>query len=163
MCIRDRISTNAMTVAMVRCARRKVMLDLLRHELAQQSAWSNKQDANKDGESNAVPQVGVDRRRKRLRDAHDIRAEHGAGDVADAAEHGGDEGFDPRPYAQEWGCQHTVGRAIQDAAGACQCRTHDEGHTDDDVDVDAHEAGCRLVECYRAHLLTDERLVHEPE
>src|SRR5450759_1100416 len=152
-----------MIVAMVRCARIKVMSDLLRHELAQQTAWSNKQDANKDGESDAVSQVGVDRRRKCLRDAHNVCAEYGARDVADAAKNRGDERFQARPYAQERGCQHAIGRAVQDAAGACQRRTHDEGRTDDDVDVDAHEAGCRFVECHGAHLLADEGLVDKPE
>src|SRR5450830_858746 len=134
-----------MTVAMVRCVRTNVMSDLLRHELAQQATWFHQEDANKDGESDAVPQVGVDRRRKRLRDAHDVCAEHGAGDVADAAKNRCDERFQAWPYAQEWGCQHTIGRAVQDTAGACQRRSHDEGRANDDVDVDTHETGCWFV------------------
>src|SRR5450756_2009647 len=131
-----------MIVAMVRCVRTNVMSDLLRHELAQQAAWSNKQDANEDGESDAVPQVGVDRRRKRLRDAHDVCAEHGPGDVANTAQDRCDERLEAWPYAEERGCQHAIGRAVQDAAGACERRAYDEGRTNDAVSythLRAHE------------------------
>src|SRR5664280_2689916 len=156
-------STNAMIVVKVRCVRKNAISDLLRHELAQQAARSNKQYGNKDDERDTITQVGVDRCRKRLRDAHDIGTEHSAGDVTDATQDRCDERFHTRPYSQERGRQHTVSRAVQDAAGAGQRRAHDERRADDNVDVDAHEAGGRLVERYCAHLLTHERLVDKPE
>src|SRR6202171_6388015 len=70
---------------------------LRRQLLAEQSARPEDERQDQDREHRHFgPLVGDAPRRHRLDDADDEAAEHRARDVADAAEHGGGEGLQPR-------------------------------------------------------------------
>src|SRR5262249_26619845 len=74
---------------------------------------------------------------------HDA-AQHSAGNVADATEHGRREGLQARNEARV-GVDEAVLHSEQHAGGTTHCATDQERQRDDPVDVDAHEAGRRLI------------------
>ena len=84
-----------------------------------------------------------------LDEADQHAAEHGAGQVADAAEHSGGEGdqaeLDAGVVVVVWVCTY------MSAGGAGQRAAEGEGERDGPVDVDAHQPGAVLVLGHRPH------------
>ena len=102
--------------------------------------------SDQDHEGDDVGPLDADVRERRdqvLDDAEQQAADHGAADVADAAEHGGRERLDAGHEAH--GVAEGEGGAEQEAGRAAERAADDEGARDGLVDVDAHERGGRRV------------------
>ena len=95
-----------------------------------------------------------------LEKADDEATDHGAGNVADAAQDRRSEGLEARDIAHA-----EIDRAVvepdQHAGDRRQGRADDEGQQDDAVDIDADEPRRVLVERGRAHRLAEPGVLHE--
>src|SRR5688500_10125074 len=136
-------------------------LDLLRHRRAHDAGGAQEQNQDEDGERHRVAVGGVRRRADPgLHQADQDTADHGAGDVADAAEHRGDERLQPGHQAH----QRVDSRDRQrhhHATGGRQGGPEREGEGDDEVGVDAHQLGHGEVVRRGAHRFADLRPVHD--
>ena len=99
-----------------------------------------------------------------LDERDDEAAEHGAGEVADAAEDGGRERLEAGVEAEVEPDEPEV-LTLEDAGRAGQRAADEERHRDRLVEVDAHQLGGLLVLGRRAHRApepgpADERLEH---
>jgi len=90
----------------------------------------------------------------------DEAADHGAGDVADAAEHGRGKGLDAGHEAHVV-AHRAVIQSHHDAGGGGQRGTDGEGNADDLVGVDAYQGGHDLVLGRGPHGLADARPVDQ--
>jgi hypothetical protein len=133
----------------------------LHGELAEQAGGAEEQDDDEDREGDGVfvggPLAAV---HEGLDGAEEEAAEGGAGDVADAAEDGGDEGFEAGHHAHERVDGGVIQR-VEDAAGAGEGGAEGEGEGDDDVVVYADELGGFGVERDGAHRGADLRAIND--
>lgn len=98
---------------------------------------------------------------ERLADADDERADHGAGDRADAAEHRRHERLQTRHGAGGRDDGRVI-REVQQRADSGKERADDKRHGDDLIDLDAHELAGLKILCDRAHGHADLGVVDEP-
>ena len=136
-----------------------VMLGL--RSLAEDAGRLEDEDEGQDQEDEELRPAGVAQGgRGVLDEADDEAAEHGAGDVADAAEDGGGErlesGVEPEVEADIAEAQ-----APHDAGGRREGATEEERQGDRLVHVDAHEGGRLAVLGRRAHRAAHARPAHE--
>jgi hypothetical protein len=95
-----------------------------------------------------------------LDEADHESAERCAGEVADAAEHGGGEGEEPDLEAEIEACGREV-HDVQEAADACERAPERERERDRAIDVDAEHARGVAILRRGAHGLAGARLLHE--
>ena len=112
-------------------------LHLFLHLAAEEARGLEQQHDDEDGERDGVlPGRQADGGDEALAQADDDAADHCARDGADAAQNGGDEGFQAQHGAHGGGGLR-VGAAVQHRADAGQCRADRKGKGDGAVDVDA--------------------------
>src|SRR5262249_11473729 len=77
-------------------------------------------------------------------------SEGGAGNVSNATEYGGDEGFQTGKNSHQW-VDGRIIHGIQNAAGTCQCGAKAKSEGNDDVVVDANQRCGDGIERKSAH------------
>src|SRR5712692_5386875 len=141
----------------------------LSHDLAQQALGAEDQDQNENREGEDVLVLGPEgaaREQRQVRGGEGLEqsehepAQHGARDIADAAQDGRRERLEPRDEPRVR-IDQTVLYAEQHARRAPHAPADEEGERDDAVDVDAHEAGRRLILRHRADGGADPRPVDQ--
>ncbi len=112
------------------------------------------------GAERAAREQGQVGGRERLQEPEDEPADHGAGNVSDAAEHRRGEGLQAGDEAAV-GVDQAVLNAEQHARGTAHGPTDQERERDDPIDIDAHEARRRLILGHRTDRGTGLRAVHD--
>ena len=136
-------------------------LHLFLHLAAKEARGLDQQHDDQNCKRNSVlPSGKADGGNKALAQADGNAADHGTRDGADAAQHGGDEGFQTQHGAHGGGGLR-IGAAVQHAADARQRRAHGKGKGDGAVDVDAHQAGSIHILRNGAHGLAELSLLHQ--
>src|SRR4051812_38451036 len=140
--------------------------DPFRCSLAEQSLGTEHEDEDQDREDDrlgpvAAGAVPAQTLVERLDEADAERAEHGARQVADSAEHGGGERDQAELVARVVTDLPEV-EGVDEPAGAGECAGDQERERDRPVDVDPHHRGGVAVLCSRAHRLSLPRAKHEP-
>ena len=115
-------------------------------------------DAAGDGVAVGRADVG---RHQRLRHAHEQAAGDGAGEVADAAQHRGDERLDPGHQPHQ-GLDLGIAQGDHGAGGGGERGAEHEGQRDDGVHVDTHQRRRIVAEADGAQRHADARAHHQP-
>src|SRR4051812_2876981 len=141
--------------------------DAFRCSLAEQSLGTEHEDEDQDREDDrlgpvAAGAVPAQTLVEGLDEADAERAEHGARQVADTAEHGGGERDQAELVARVVTDLPEV-EGIDEPAGAGERAGDQERERDRPVDVDPHHRGGVTILSRRAHRLPLSRLLYEPD
>src|ERR1019366_5076204 len=127
-------------------------LNFLHRGFAEQSGGfeQQNQNQNREGDAIAVVRHAGNAARESFQQAQNQSANRRARQVADAAQHGGEERLQGGLHAHG-GVNARVVHREQNAARACERGAEAEGERDDGVDVHTHERGGGFVEGDGAH------------
>ena len=136
-------------------------LHLFLHLAAKEARGLDQQHDDQNCKRNSVlPGGKADGGNKALAQTDGNAADHGTRNGTDAAQHGGNEGFQTQHGAHGGGSLR-VGAAVQHAADARQRRANGKGKGNGAVDVDAHQAGSIHILRDGAHGLAKLSLLHQ--
>src|SRR5450756_2034166 len=136
--------------------------DLFRRLLSQQPGRPPEENNDEDDEDKDIFPGSADvAGKERFHESQQQPADHGARDVADAAQDGGGERLETVGPAHVE-ADGTVVHAVHDAGDAAEGRAQSEDEENDDADIDAHQRRSAAVQssgtygCAKRRLLDDE-------